>query len=1115
MSISGSIRESLNAFRRKYYMNEIIRGSIILLLFISILFLTIIFGESSFHFSVAVRTILFFGLLATFLGVLIFKIGIPLLKLANIGKVMSDTEAAAFIGKHINGIDDKLLNTVQLMQLPGADQSLLSAAIESKTAELKVFSFARAVSFKANYSLAKYLTLPALVIIGILLIQPDVLTQSSYRLVNYGTDFPPPPPFYIRVDELPDRLEEGKSLDIIAETQGKEVPSELFIFVNRSGSADWIPYPMQKKGISNFQYELDQITEDVSITVGNAEVKSQIFHVKVWKAPGISRFTAIVQYPAYTGKKSDTLPENVGDFSVLKGSYVTWKMQPRSPVDNAQLIINQDFIPFKKLSDQSYITVQRVSRESDYRFQLKSNNISNQDTTQFHILVEEDRYPTVLIRKPSPEYQLPVSGVMPLDYDIGDDYGISKAQLLYRYTRVQSGAKVVDEYQVLDLPFEKSSKNAAFNMDIDFGMMGIQTGDEVEYFIKVWDNDAVNGPKMSQSLMHKLVNPSVNDLYEEANKNTDEIAKQLEDIAKDAQKLNKEYEKFQKKLIEKKSLDYDDKKELKQMIEKQSTINESLNQVQEKLDKNKQQQKDNNLITPETLKKLEKLQDLVKELQSPELNEYLKKLQEEMEKLRPEDLKREMEQTKLDREQLQKDIERAMDMFKQFQAEQKAQELMKKVDNLKERQDQLRDKTNEKNSKEQMDALQKKQEELNKEMEELKKEVDALKELKKETSTPQADEMKKLEDTQKGAKDNMDAASEQMKENKSGKASDSQKEASDKMQEMKDQLDSMAAESEAEQDAENLEDLRDILENLIKISFEQEDLRDMLRTIRPNDPSMNARAQDQRKIQDDMQMLKDSLYALASRVADIKKFVTDEVTIIQKSVDRSIYYIGERNLGMAGNDQQMAMTSMNNLANMLSDALENMMQQMKKKGQPMSQGMCKKPGGKKPNMMKLGQQQKEVNQKLNNMMKLGKMDPKELGRMAAEQEMIRQQMKEAQEQLEEEGKPGLGDMKKVEKDMEQTEQEMINNMITQETLLRQQKILNRMLDATKSVRERDMDEERKSTTARELDRQSPAELTEKEKQDRLRYELLKSLEAEYNPALKTLIEQYFQEFGKR
>ena len=180
----------------------------------------------------------------------------------------------------------------------------------------------------------------------------------------------------------------------------------------------------------------------------------------------------------------------------------------------------------------------------------------------------------------------------------------------------------------------------------------------------------------------------------------------------------------------------------------------------------------------------------------------------------------------------------------------------------------------------------------------------------------------------------------------------------------------------------------------------------------------------------------------------------------------------------------------------------------------MSQSLCKKPGGKKPNMMKLGMQQKELNQRMQDMMKLGKMDPKQLGRMAAEQELIRQQMKEAEELLMEEGKPGMGNLDKVKEDMEKTEQELINNTITQETLLRQQKILNRMLDATKSVRERDMEERRESKTGEEQQRVSPSELTEQQRQELLRYELLRSLETEYNPSLKIMIERYFQEFGK-
>jgi hypothetical protein len=1116
MPIPFNIQQSLDAFRRKYYKNQILGGCVVLLLLISSLFLTVIFGESLFNFSVTIRTILFFLLLAIFILVGVWKILIPLFKILRLGKTISDTESAIFIGKYIQEIDDKLLNLILLSKSSDRDNSLVEAAIQKKSSEIGLFSFSNAVSYYPNYRRARFLLIPAFIVTVFLFINPDVLTQGSYRLVNFNTDFPPPPPFIIVLDDVPQEVQEGGNVQIHAGIQGKEIPSELFIFVNRKGSEDWIPINMDLDGTNGFKGELSNILEDVQIRIGNNEVKTAPYPINVWKVPSVEKLKTIIRYPSYTGRKADTLPDNVGDFSALKGSFVTWIIQNRGEAEEVKMVMNTSNLPMIHNSGNSYSLNRVVMEGSEYYFQMNSKKgRSNTDTVKYQIMVEQDRFPTAVIRAPEVEYKIGINGLLPLDYELGDDYGLTKSELHYRFIKSNDGSKVSEQWKTLTLPFDKNLLNRLFHMDIDFGMMGIQTGDEVEYFVKVWDNDLVSGPKFSQSLSYKIVNPSLDQLYNDADKKTDEITKDLEAVSKEAEKINKEYNKFQQKLIEKKSLDYEDKKQLKNIMERQNQMNQSLDQIQNKLDKNRQMQKENNLLTPETLKKLEQLQKLVNEIKSPELNDFLKKMQEQMEKLRPEDLKKDMEQSKLDREQLQKDIERAMEMFKQFKAEQKAQELMKKLDNLKSRQDALNEQTEKKNSKDEEIKLKEKQDELNKEMEKLKEGVNELKDLKKETSTPQTEDMQKLGENQEGAKNDMNNASEQMSKGNQGKASESQKNASKKMKEMMDQLDSMAASAASEQDAENLEDLRDILENLIKISFDQEDLRDGLRKLRPNDPQMNQKAQDQRKIRDDMNMLRDSLYALASRVPDISKFVTDEVKQVQRSIERSIEFIGDRNLGMAGNDQQMAMTSMNNLANMLSDAMENMMQQMKKKGQPMSSGVCKKPGGKKPNMMQLGMQQKELNQKLQDMMKLGKMDPKQLSRMAAEQEMIRQQLKEAEEQMNEDGKPGMGNMDKVKEDMEKTEQDLMNNIITQETLLRQQKILSRMLDASKSVRERDMEEQRQSKSGSQQDRVSPAELNEDQKRELLRYELLKSLEAEFNPGMKILIERYFQEFGSK
>ncbi|MEJ7659628.1 MAG: hypothetical protein WKG07_08370 [Hymenobacter sp.] len=50
--------------------------------------------------------------------------------------------------------------------------------------------------------------------------------------------------------------------------------------------------------------------------------------------------------------------------------------------------------------------------------------------------------------------------------------------------------------------------------------------------------------------------------------------------------------------------------------------------------------------------------------------------------------------------------------------------------------------------------------------------------------------------------------------------------------------------------------------------------------------------------------------------------------------------------------------------------------------------------------------------------------------------------------------------------MEQTETDLVNKRLTEETILRQQQILTRMLEVEKPARERDQDTKREAQTAR-------------------------------------------------
>ena len=138
--------------------------------------------------------------------------------------------------------------------------------------------------------------------------------------------------------------------------------------------------------------------------------------------------------------------------------------------------------------------------------------------------------------------------------------------------------------------------------------------------------------------------------------------------------------------------------------------------------------------------------------------------------------------------------------------------------------------------------------------------------------------------------------------------------------------------------------LRQILENLIALSLDQE--KDYLANINEtniNSPQYTNYMQLQKKLQNDAQIIEDSLFALSKRQPQIKSIVNREINALNSSMEKAIDWMEERATEKASEQQQFAMTSANNLALLLSETLRQMQQQMSQQSDSDSKKMCNKP----------------------------------------------------------------------------------------------------------------------------------------------------------------------------
>ena len=220
----------------------------------------------------------------------------------------------------------------------------------------------------------------------------------------------------------------------------------------------------------------------------------------------------------------------------------------------------------------------------------------------------------------------------------------------------------------------------------------------------------------------------------------------------------------------------------------------------------------------------------------------------------------------------------------------------------------------------------------------------------------------------------------------------------------------MEMQCNSESNIEDMDALRQILENLITLSFEQEKLISETNNIGKNNPKYLTIVQNQKKLSDDSKIIEDSLFALSKRVVEIKSIINKEITSVKINMEKATKELEERNKKKATNRQQYVMTSTNNLALILSEILEQMQKDL---NSPSSQcnkpKNCNKPSNSsQPSLSELKKAQKRLSQSMKerNKGKNTKENAKELMMLARQQEEIRNNLLKLRDEIGKTGEKG-------------------------------------------------------------------------------------------------------------
>jgi hypothetical protein len=894
------IFDKLERFIKKFYTNELIKGIILFVGLGLLYFIVTLLIEYFFWLPTSGRTILFWLFVAVELFLSIRFIAFPLFKLFKLQQGINYQQASAIIGNHFTEVQDKLLNFLQLID-QNQTSELLAASIEQKAVALQPIPFSNAVNFSKNKKFLPYTIVPILLLILFFVTGNSAVISSSFaRVVNYKTKYAPPAPFEFVV--LNTSLTSQQNTDFILQvkTKGSVIPENVVIQIGTE------EYFLQNTKPGFFEYTFSKLSKDIVFSLQANGLNSKEYQIKVIDVPTITDFKMILNYPSYLGKKPETI-QGSGNALVPEGTIIDWKINAVA-TDKILLKTGSQTSPFA-LKSTSFTIKRKIVDQFNYEVITSNRKISEFEKLGYQISIIKDQFPVISVQTLPDSLKLKSKVLLG---QISDDHGLSKLQVVF-YPKDNPKA-----IRKANLSIKKQAVDQ-FIYTFPNGLV-IDKGVNYEYYFEVFDNDVVNNFKSTKSAVfihYEFTDEQKEDQQlKEQNENINSLEKSLHNQDKQMAELDK----LQKMNKEKSNLDFKDQKKVEDFIKRQKQQDEMMKEFTKKLSENLEEfnPKKQDKEKEELLRRLEEA-----EKQSDKTEKLLKELEELSKKLEKEELFDKADKLKQNAKNQQQNLEQLVELTKRFYVEKKAEQLADKLDKLSDKEEKLAN--SEKENTEQN------QNEINQAFKDIQKELQDLDQENKELKDPL--EIPNDKNEQEDVKKDLQKAADELNKNQPKKAQPKQKSAAAKMKEMSQKMAQAMDSGEMEQMQEDAKLLRQILDNLLAFSFDQERLIKTTNTAQTRSLELNKVLKKQQDLKQQFKHVDDSLFAVSTRNPRISELILKELSDVHYNLDKTLESLADNNIAKGASHQQYTLTAANRLADFLSNVQSQMNMDMQGQGQ--------------------------------------------------------------------------------------------------------------------------------------------------------------------------------------
>ena len=1097
--------------------------------------------------NIAFRTFLFYAWLAISIGSLLILSISPIRQLMKSSREEIHYAIAGRVGNVFEDIRDTLHNALQMMSkkdsYPQSALPFIDAAFDEVREKSKEKDFYQIIDEKERKQ-ALLFFMSGLGISLALLIGISPLRESMNRLIQYDQSFIPPAPFSLDISPIQKTILRGSKEEILITVKGS-LPPRIILHIKEDMQETFDTIAIVTDTAHVYRHEIQSAKSSLSFYAHADWLAEQVLspkgRIEVIDRPEIRSLSGTVSPPAYSKQSGRMIDEQSADILALRGTSVKLNIDANKELSKAFILFLNPRIadpanPDVKQYDTSKIAMNvsgmnangsfTIQKDGEYCISIiDKDGRSNIDPIHYSVTSISDNTPTISLIEPQGDGVLSESARLPITVHVSDDYGFSSLKVHYRLIDSKY-APPMEQYKSLSIPIPA---NAGLSADIgytwDLNVIGIAPSDKYEFYVEIADNNSVSGPGKARTGIITVRLPSLEEVLSQADSVQDKALETLEKTAKEAEKIGKELEELQRELLKQdQSMQWKDVKNIENILKKQADLQKQLSEIGEQLQEMTNDLQEKNALSPETMQEYQKLQELMKEINSPELRKAMEAMQKAMQQVDPEQMRQAMKNMRFNEEEFKKGIERTMNLLKRMQAEQKTDALIRRAEELAQKQDELTQRTENTNPRDakEREELSKNQESLQKDMKdmasELKELEDLMKELKQNMPMNELEKAKEELAEQETSKDMQDAQQD-MQQGQMSSSAQKQKKASQSMKKLAKQMKQMKQEMKKNMNKEAIKQLQKSVQETLSLSKQQEAQKSRNQGLDYNSTQMPQSAQEQSKLQEQLSKMAAEMMQLAQKSQAVTPEMVKEMSNAMQGMQKASEQLAQRNPQLAAQSQAQAMNSLNKASINMQDALNKL--------QGEGDGSCDNPGGNgeaksgsggfMQQLQNMAGQQQQINQGIPQPGADGSLSPQQqqqLARLAAQQGKAQQAMQElAKQQQDPTGKKkALGDLQQIADEMQEVVSSMQSGMVTPETRKRQEKILSRLLDATRSINERDYEMKREARSGQDIFGKSPPplDLSNPESRQRAMQDVLRSLGKGYTKDYEIMIRQYFE-----